>query len=112
VSILIRIGLRVRILSGPFKGKDGSVKSIDRNGVATVFLGLVYTRVSIAGHDLRIAIREDYRGKWWLQCDSAGLNSILDAKTAKQARHEAIQKVQERLERMLAELHQIKAVTL
>ena len=69
-------------------------------------------RMGIEGHDLRISIREDFRGQWWLQCDSAGLNTVLDAKTAKQARHEAIQKVQERLERMLAELHQIKAVTL
>lgn len=68
-------------------------------------------RLHIEGQALRIVLRKDARGNWSAHYGLGMFDSMLEAKTAKEAQHEAIELVQTKLERMLSELHQIKAVT-
>ena len=53
-EVLIR-GTRVRVLSGPFEGKEGVVQELDGKGGARVLLGLLATRLELV--DLQPASR-------------------------------------------------------
>jgi hypothetical protein len=44
----IEKGTRVRVLSGPFVGKEGTVQEVDGKGYAKVLLGLLATRVRLS----------------------------------------------------------------
>jgi transcription antitermination factor NusG len=43
----IEKGIRVQVLSGPFRGKVGVVQELDGKGAARVMLGLLATRVDV-----------------------------------------------------------------
>jgi hypothetical protein len=43
----IEKGARVRVLSGPFVGRIGTVQALDGRGYAKVLLGLLATRVAL-----------------------------------------------------------------
>lgn len=43
----IERGTRVRVLAGPFAGKDGAVQELDGNGGARVMLGLLAVRIDV-----------------------------------------------------------------
>lgn len=67
-------------------------------------------RISIEGTALRITIQKGLRNHcWWMQGHGLDFNFPLKAKTLEQAKLEAIGLVQERLERMVSELNEMKS---
>lgn len=67
-------------------------------------------RLHIEGQALRIVLRKNSRGKW--EADFGIFYCSLNAKTAREAKHESIEVAQTKFERMLAELHQFKMATI
>jgi hypothetical protein len=65
-------------------------------------------RLHIEGQLCRLVIGHDRRfGIWWTSI-GASARLVLAAQTVEEAKREAITRMQERLEKMLSEVHQMK----
>lgn len=68
-------------------------------------------RLSLEGYAMRVAIRRDSTGAWWVHCFGLDLNWPLGVMNVKTAKMEALAKVQQRLEQMMTDLNQMKSAT-
>ena len=67
-------------------------------------------RLSIEGNALRLTVHKLSRdGSWWMQGHGMDFSFPLKAKSASEAKLEAIGLAQERLERMMADLNDMKS---